>query len=94
MAHSGSSTFFVLPFFKGHEISESALAVFLVSMSQPQCPFNCVGALKVCYLDLVLILKEARSVFLDFSTDTYLHLANANLLGNSSSGMTPYIKKC
>lgn len=59
MMHSGSNTFFVLPFFKGHEISESALTVFLVSMSQPQCPFNCVGALKVCYLDSVLNLKEA-----------------------------------
>lgn len=32
--------FFVLPFFKEHEISELALAIFFVSMSQPQCPFN------------------------------------------------------
>lgn len=50
--------FFVLTFFEGHEINESALTVFLISMLQPQCPFNCVGDLKVCYLDSVLNLKE------------------------------------
>lgn len=93
MMHSSSNRFFVLPFFKGHEISESALTVFLVSVSQPQYPFNCVEASKGCYLDSVLNLKEAGSVvFLDFSTDT--HLANAKLLANRSSGITPYIKKC
>lgn len=42
--------FFVLRFFKGHETNESALTGFLVSMLQPQCPLNCVGVLKVCYL--------------------------------------------
>lgn len=59
MMHSGSNTFFVLPFLKGHEISESALTAFLVSMPQPLCPFNCVGTFEVYYLASVLSLKEA-----------------------------------
>lgn len=46
------------------------------------------------YLDSVLNLKEALNVFLDFSTATYPHLANAKLLGTSFCGMTPYTKKC
>lgn len=46
MKHSSSSMFFVLPFLKEHEVNEWTLTVYFVSMSQPQCPFNCVGALK------------------------------------------------